>query len=120
MLCQKGKPGSAAAGTGSENSKEYDSVKCIAALLETAPQVLNWQDYEGRMPLHLGEPVICDLLLLGDVGWVTGPSAFCLGSDFLGFRVVHFPSLLGMGLHEGIIDPVVCSMDCLTAVSQAF
>ncbi|XP_059096307.1 inversin-like [Tigriopus californicus] len=48
-------------------NKEFDPEKCIQLLLESSTQVLNWQDYEGRMALHLaiadsGEEVVQALL----------------------------------------------------------
>ncbi len=34
--------------------KGADPAKTVKILVDAAPNVLNWQDYEGRMPLHLG------------------------------------------------------------------
>lgn len=47
-------------------NKEYDPEKCIQLLLEASTLVLNWQDYEGRMALHLGRDYLlrcCDFLV---------------------------------------------------------
>ncbi len=35
--------------------KGVDPAKTVKLLVEAAPNVLNWQDYEGRLALHLGE-----------------------------------------------------------------
>lgn len=30
-----------------------NAVACVRLLLETTPSIMNWQDFEGRTPLHL-------------------------------------------------------------------
>lgn len=44
-----------------------DSRKCIELLIDHSPNTLNWQDFEGRTPLHLavanGDISACDALL---------------------------------------------------------
>lgn len=32
-----------------------EATKCVEALLGNAQNVINWQDYEGRIALHLGK-----------------------------------------------------------------
>lgn len=50
---------------------------CVKLLLETTPSVMNWQDYEGRTPLHLaveiGNNAVVSLLvsLRSCVGTIT-------------------------------------------------
>ncbi|XP_064646687.1 inversin-like [Lineus longissimus] len=48
------------------SSHDSQAVNCVNLLLETAPSVINWQDYEGRTALHLavadGNEAVCDAL----------------------------------------------------------
>ena len=43
------------------------SRKCIKRLIDHSPHTLNWQDFEGRTPLHLAgtneDPGNCEVLL---------------------------------------------------------
>ncbi|XP_074644688.1 uncharacterized protein LOC141901380 [Tubulanus polymorphus] len=47
---------------------DHQAVNCVKLLLEVAPSVINWQDYEGRTALHLavaeGSEAIVDVLTL--------------------------------------------------------
>ncbi len=36
------------------SDKFVDPAKTVKVLMDSAPNVLNWQDYEGRLALHLG------------------------------------------------------------------
>ena len=44
-----------------------ESRKCIKRLIDHSPHTLNWQDFEGRTPLHLAvtneDPGNCETLL---------------------------------------------------------
>ena len=43
----------ASSGGGGAKNPSSDPVKTVQVLLEAGPKVANWQDYEGRTPLHL-------------------------------------------------------------------
>jgi len=50
-------------------SKDPQAVECVQCILETAPSVINWQDYEGCTALHLAvaggnEAVVSSLISL--------------------------------------------------------
>jgi len=41
-----------------------NAASCVKLLLETTPSVMNWQDYEGRTPLHLAVEIGNDAVVL--------------------------------------------------------
>lgn len=53
-----------------------NAVSCVKLLLETTPTIMNWQDYDGRTPLHLAVEIgnYSVVTLLVSV-WRRGPQA---------------------------------------------